>query len=100
VIFSSLRQADEVSAAAAYAKMGDEMVALAAEQPGYLGVESARDSTGFGVTVSYWTSNEAAARWKKVARHSVAQQRGKDEWYAYYTTRVATVERCYSFSSM
>jgi heme-degrading monooxygenase HmoA len=76
--------------------MGAEMAAMAAVQPGYLGVESSRDSNGFGLTVSYWRTAADALAWKSVARHGLAQQRGRDEWYRYYTTRVATVERCYS----
>jgi hypothetical protein len=30
------------------------MVELAAEQPGYLGIETCRGEDGFGITVSYW----------------------------------------------
>jgi heme-degrading monooxygenase HmoA len=33
--------------------MADHMVALASEQPGFLGVESVRDGNGLGITVSY-----------------------------------------------
>ena len=39
-----------------YGAMADEMVRLAALQPGYLGVESARGADGFGITNSYWES--------------------------------------------
>jgi heme-degrading monooxygenase HmoA len=48
VIFSSLRTESDRDDGA----MAERMAALAAEQPGYLGVESARD--GLGITVSYW----------------------------------------------
>jgi heme-degrading monooxygenase HmoA len=96
VIFSSLRRGSSSSADDGYGEMGAEMAAMAAVQPGYLGVESSRDSNGFGLTVSYWRTAADALAWKSVARHGLAQQRGRDEWYRYYTTRVATVERCYS----
>jgi heme-degrading monooxygenase HmoA len=49
VIFSSLRTAGDRG----YGAVADRMVELAAQQPGFLGVESARDSLGFGITVSY-----------------------------------------------
>lgn len=36
-----------------YGKMAERMVELAAQQPGFIGVESVRGSDGFGITVSY-----------------------------------------------
>ena len=36
-----------------YGAMAERMAELAAEQPGYIGVESSRDADGFGITVSY-----------------------------------------------
>lgn len=42
-----------------YGVMGDKMVELAAQQPGFLGVESVRDHNGVGITVSYWESLDA-----------------------------------------
>ncbi len=92
VIFSSVRTegGDE-----AYAAMAARMEELAAEQPGYLGIESARGTDGFGITVSYWRTADDARAWKRVAEHKEAQRRGRDEWYATWTVRVATVEREY-----
>jgi heme-degrading monooxygenase HmoA len=73
--------------------MADLMVELASKQPGFLGVESARDANGFGITVSYWASQEAIAAWRAHARHRVAQETGREKWYARFETRVARVER-------
>ena len=78
-----------------YARMAARMDALAAVQPGYLGVESARDGDGFGITVSYWATEADAAAWKQVAEHTVAQERGRAAWYSAYRVRVATVTREY-----
>jgi len=78
-----------------YARMSERMDELASRQPGYLGHESAR-SDGLGITVSYWVDHAAAAAWKQVAEHAVAQERGRSTWYADYTVRIATVERDYS----
>lgn len=89
VIFTSLRSEGDDG----YAAMTRRMVELAAEQPGYLGVESARD--GLGITVSYWVDEDAAAGWKRVAEHLVAQARGRADWYVDYQVRVATVTRSY-----
>jgi len=89
VIFTSLRTDGDLG----YGVMTARMAELACEQPGYLGMESARD--GVGITVSYWRDDAAAAAWKQVAEHLVAQQRGRDVWYEDYRVRVATVTREY-----
>jgi heme-degrading monooxygenase HmoA len=75
------------------------MVELAREQPGYLGVESVRDASGAGITVSYWESEEAISAWKRVADHRVAQRLGRGRWYLDYALRVARVERAYTLAS-
>lgn len=54
VIFTSVRTEGEDQG---YGKMAEQMVELAKQQPGFLGVESVRDANGFGITVSYWESN-------------------------------------------
>ena len=97
VIFSSLRK--EPTASHDYEATAKQMSELAEQQPGYLGVEAARDGdSGFGITVSYWRDASYAAKWKQVAEHLVAQKLGRDVFYKYYTTRVATVEREYGFN--
>jgi heme-degrading monooxygenase HmoA len=91
VIFSSVRTAGDNG----YADAAQRMDELAAQQPGYLGIEAARGSDGFGITVSYWSDEASAQAWKRVAEHVEAQRRGRDEWYVSYTVRVATVTREY-----
>lgn len=80
-----------------YAATAAAMEKLAARQPGYLGLESARDEVG--ITVSYWRDHDAARAWKLVAEHLVAQRRGRQVWYQDYRVRVATVERDYSMAT-
>lgn len=92
VIFSSLRAPD---GAAAYAATADRMVELAAQQPGYLGVESTRDADGFGITVSYWRDEASILAWRNQIEHTAARKRGRAEWYAQFELRVARVERAY-----
>jgi heme-degrading monooxygenase HmoA len=93
VIFTSVRAEGH---AEEYAEMAAEMAASARRQPGFLGVETARDAdTGLGITVSYWVDETAAAAWKQVARHLVAQRLGRDAWYRVYRVRVGTVHRDY-----
>lgn len=92
VIFSTHRAAGDNG----YAEMAARMEELAATMPGFLGIESARGEDGFGITVSYWESEEAISDWKKHAAHKIAQARGRSDWYSDYTVRVARVERAYA----
>lgn len=89
VIFTSLRtEVDE-----GYAEMAEEMLELARQQKGFLGVESVRE--GLGITVSYWDSLESIHAWKQNEKHLIAQQKGRLQWYAKYKTRICRVERDY-----
>jgi heme-degrading monooxygenase HmoA len=90
VIFSSVRTAHEEG----YGATAQRMLELAAQQPGYLGVESARDAN-VGITVSYWASLDAIRAWKANAEHLEAQRLGHSQWYAAFRLRVAKVERDY-----
>lgn len=89
VIFTSVRTDTENG----YDDTAKRMTELAEQQPGFLGVESARNETG--ITVSYWESLEVIKNWKNNAEHLIAQQKGKDVFYKNYKTRIAKVERDY-----
>lgn len=91
VIFSSSRTPGDQG----YAEIADRMVALAAQQPGFLGIESARDADGFGISVSYWASEAAIAAWRVQTEHLAAQDMGKRVWYEHFELRVARVERAH-----
>lgn len=90
VIFTSQRTDEH---GAAYEAMGDKMVELAAQQEGFLGIESVRSAEGFGITVSYWSSLEHIRAWKEHSLHRVAQEKGKSSWYASFGLRISKVER-------
>jgi heme-degrading monooxygenase HmoA len=89
VIFTSRRTA----VTDGYDATGARMAELAAQQPGFLGVESARGADGLGITVSYWSSPEAIAAWRAHPEHRIAQRNGYEQWYSHFETRVARVER-------
>lgn len=93
VIFTSVRTEGDHG----YGQTAGEMEALAAQQPGYLGLESARSPDGLGITVSYWRSAEDIRAWKAVGDHLAAQRAGRERWYRAYTVRVCKVERAYGF---
>ncbi len=94
VIFASIRTNSDD---AGYAEASGHMARLASEQPGYLGVDSVRDANGVGITVSYWSSEEAIAAWRRNAEHTIAREHGRKNWYAEYELRVAKIERAYGF---
>ncbi len=92
VVFSSRRSAgDDIG----YAEAATRMVDLARQQPGFLGVESARGDDGFGITVSYWDSEAAIAAWRAHAEHAAVRATGRRDWYTHFELRVARVERAY-----
>lgn len=91
VIFTSLRSEGDNG----YSAMANQMLDLASKQPGYLGVDSARE--GIGITVSYWRDLQSIRAWKAQIEHRRAQKLGRDLWYEKYTVRIAKVEREYDF---
>lgn len=91
IIFTSVRTDGDHG----YSKMAEAMDALAKTQPGYLGIESARED--IGITISYWESLEAIAQWKSNSEHLLAQSKGISDWYQNYTVRICKVEREYSW---
>lgn len=94
VIFSSLRTAGDHG----YAEAATRMQELAREQPGFLGVESARED-GLGITVSYWRSEADILAWKQQAEHRAVREKGRSTWYSAFHTRVCKVERAYTFQN-
>ena len=91
VIFTSIKVENETG----YDDMADFMNALASKQPGFLGVESARDN--LGITVSYWQDIKSIKNWKQQSEHIIAQEKGQTEWYKQYKVRISKVERDYDF---
>ena len=94
VIFTSRRNARDDSG---YAEAARRMGELAAQQPGYLGIESTRGADGVGITVSYWDSEAAIRAWRDQVEHAATRARGRSDWYEAYELRVARVERAYGW---
>ena len=74
-----------------YGKMAAKMVELASRQPGFLGIESARQDVG--ITVSYWTDLDSIRKWKTNIEHQKAQKLGSEKWYSSFKIRISKVER-------
>lgn len=78
-----------------YSETAQLMEKLASEDPGFLGMDHARDQ--IGITISYWKNEEAIARWKAQVDHQQAQLLGRSQWYEKYSVRICKVEREYHF---
>ena len=89
MIFTSVRTAVD----SGYDVMAEKMIRLASEQPGFLGVDSAREDVG--ITVSYWSDLESIRNWKNHPEHEVARKAGREIWYSAFRLRIAKVERDY-----
>ncbi len=91
VIFTSQRTEGNKG----YGEMAEKMVKLASQQPGFLGVESAREN--IGITVSYWSDMESIKLWKQNTEHALAQKQGKKIWYKQFQIRICKVEKDHGF---
>jgi hypothetical protein len=58
-----------------YDKTSEKMVALAQKMPEFLGVESVRDETGFGITSVYWKDKISIKAWRNHSEHKKAKKR-------------------------
>ena len=94
VVFTSVRTPADPDG---YAETARRMGELAAQQPGFLGIESARGDDGVGITVSYWASLEAVRGWGRHAEHLLAQRAGREKWYECFRLRVCRVEAEHGF---
>ncbi len=92
VIFTSQR-GDNLEG---YEAMASKMMELAKQMPGYLGVESIGDESGFAITISYWQDLASIKNWRGNSEHKAAQAKGKSDWYKHYEIRIAKIEQAYS----
>jgi heme-degrading monooxygenase HmoA len=94
VIFSSGR----TKGGDGYSEMSEKMVALASEQDGFLGMDTAR--AGIGITVSYWRDLDSIKKWRENSDHSVSRMKGRSDWYKSFKVRIGKVERDYGFEKV
>ena len=87
VIFTSHRTRGDNG----YGETEAKMVELASRQPGFIGMESARQDVG--ITVSYWTGLDSIKNWKQNIEHQKAQKSGREKWYSTFKIRISKVER-------
>jgi heme-degrading monooxygenase HmoA len=94
VLFISERTGEDPDG---YAAAADAMEALAAQQPGYRGIDYAGTPDGVSITLSYWADEASAVAWRKQAEHTQARNAGRDRWYSRYALHVAEIGRSYDW---
>lgn len=77
-----------------YSRMAARMRELALSQFGCLAFHAVTEGHD-EVALSYWPSEAAIRAWKSHPEHVLAQQTGRDRWYASYSVEVAQVTRAY-----
>ncbi len=79
---------------AEYSAMAAQMRELALTQFGCLDFSAATEGDQ-EIAVSYWPDEASIRAWKQHADHLLAQQLGRERWYARYSVEVAEVKRHY-----
>ncbi len=80
---------------AEYFRTAARMRELAMSQFGCLDFQGVTEGDS-EITLSYWPDEAAIRAWRAHPEHLLAQQAGRDRWYASYTVQVAAVTREYS----
>jgi len=83
--------------AAAYEDAFEEMLALVAEIPGFVGLEAFTGEDGSELAVARFETDEALAAWRVLPAHRRMQERGRSEFFATYTITVTDLDREYSW---
>ncbi len=85
---------------AEYAEVAARMDALVHAEPGFVSMTSVRDpDSRAGVTVGFFTDEEAVHAWREHAEHAHARELGRASFYEEYRLTVATVVRDYSWTA-
>lgn len=77
------------------APIGERMLALASEMPGFISYKDFAAADGESVSVVEFESLETLAAWRNHPEHLEAQRLGRDEYFADYQIQVCTPVRTY-----
>jgi|SRR5580692_6416387 heme-degrading monooxygenase HmoA len=79
---------------AEYSAMSARMRELALTQFGCLDFHTVTEGD-CEVALSYWPDEAAIRAWRAHPEHVLAQQAGRERWYASYTVQIAAITREY-----
>ena len=65
-------------------------------QNGFIEIESYREKSRKGVTISYWKSIPAIQEWSEYSTHLKTQKYSRDLAYSNYTVKIYEVQREYN----
>ena len=74
-----------------YEETADDMFATASAMPGFMDFKQFTADDGERVALVQFDSLEHQQQWRNHPDHRVAQQRGREEWYAEYRIQVCRV---------
>lgn len=80
-------------AAEAYGELQPHIAELAMGMPGFVSVKSFVAGDGERCTIVEFEDEASHRAWARHPEHRAAQQRGRNEFYATYDLKVATVTR-------
>jgi len=82
---------------AEYARVAARMRELALSRFGCIEFHAVTEGM-HEIALSYWPSEEAIHAWTAHPEHVLAQQAGRERWYASYSVQVAEISRAYRVS--
>lgn len=83
---------------AEYGSRAEEIHALALAMPGLVDVKSFTADDGERVTIATFADEASQRAWREHAEHRVAQQQGRDRFYAEYSIQVCETVRARGFT--
>ena len=78
-----------------YIDFSKEILENINSQNGFIEIESYREKSRKGVTVSYWKSIPAIQEWREYPTHLKTQKYSRDVAYSNYTVKIYEVQREY-----
>jgi heme-degrading monooxygenase HmoA len=96
VVFRIAHRAD--LATAEYEELGARMGEIVGAMPGFLGMDYA-PTEGGELLVARFDSHEALDAWREEPEHKIAQQLGRERFFAHYKIEVCEVVRSYEFDA-
>jgi heme-degrading monooxygenase HmoA len=82
-----------------YSERAAEMLALVKTMPGFVDAKTFSADDGERVTLVTFSDAESQRGWREQADHRLAQQAGRDRFYAEYSIQVCDCTRVRSFTA-
>jgi heme-degrading monooxygenase HmoA len=94
IVLFHIQPRDDVDEAA-YGAAYEEMLALVAEIPGYLGIDGFSGEDGSELAIARFDSDASLTAWRELPEHRAMQERGRREFFASYHITVTDLDQEY-----